>query len=633
MENVPLHQGAQGAPKRPRPSLKIAVVATALLVVCALATILTATRQTLATNRDELQVQQLCGEIDRLEEVLTMSTWMAATTGEDKWRRRYDDHVGQLAGAIEMLRQVSPMIFDREFGTESDAASRRLVVADGQLHACIRGGDLAAAQAILSGDDYLADKQAYVSASERAKAALTEFVARATSATHAYAAGLIFLTILLCVVAAIEWSRIFRAQHAMQVAAHLEQVRAERADAEALSNAKSQVVANVSHELRTPLTAILGYADLLADPDYPDGERLAAVGTIQRHGHHLLQVINDLLDISKIEFGAMEVNPCSVDPAALVTDALALLRLRADEKGVELERSFATSVPRSIQTDPVRVRQILINLIGNAVKFTAVGEVRVTVWFELLVDQPQLLISVRDTGIGMDAEQIQRLFLPFEQGDATTERRFGGTGIGLAIAKHYAQLLGGDITVDSEVGQGSTFTFTMPIVRTDDHGLWHPDGASANGDGGEGDAAPGESNAAVDLSGVTILVAEDGADNQRLLSYFLCRAGADVLIADNGQQALEMVAEDGSSISLILMDMQMPVIDGYQATKVLRRQGFTKPIIALTANAMSTDREDCLAVGCIDFMTKPVDRRELLSICARWSHLQPAQVAGPQLET
>jgi len=608
--------------------------ATALLIICALSTILTATRESLATNRDALQVQEFSSEIDRIDEVLTMSLSMAATTGQSRWLAQHGEYEAKTSGAIERLRQVSPMIFDREFGNDVYAAIGRLSAASRRISDLVEAGDFEAAEAILGSESYKLDKQKYALANDRVQMAMGEHVAEATIATHAYAVALIFLTILLCVVATIEWSRIYRTQHAIQAAAHLEKVRAERAEAEALSNAKSQVIANVSHELRTPLTAILGYADLLAEDDYPESDKLAAASTIQRHGSHLLQVINDLLDISKIEFGAMEVNACATDPAVLVGDVLELLRVRAQEKDIKLARSFATSVPRSIYTDPVRVRQILINLIGNAIKFTSAGEVRVTVWFELLGDEPQLLVAVRDTGIGMTSEQIERLFLPFEQGDNTTERRFGGTGLGLTIAHHYAQLLDGEITADSVVGEGSTFTFTMPIVRTDESLLWHPDAAGdSQYDADDESGAGGESAAAakageIDLTGLKVLVVEDGPDNQRLLTYFLCRAGADVMVADHGKAALDLIEADEGAFDLVVMDMQMPVLDGYQATQLLRQQGFSRPIIALTANAMATDRDDCLASGCDDYMTKPIDRQRLLAMCARWSQREASAQAS-----
>lgn len=606
-----------------QPSMRLAVLATVMLLTCAFTTIYAVTRQALATNQRELQVQQLCAEIARLDEVLTMSTWVAATTGDDRWRRRYDAHVEELDAAINELREVSPIIFDHEFGADTAAANARLVAAEGRVYDLVAAGDLPAARLVLEGADYLLDKQAYAAGNEHAQGALRDFVAAETSATHSLSGWLICLTIALALFVAAAWFRVFRTSDAIQNAARLELVRAEQIAAEASSNAKSHLVANVSHELRTPLTAILGYADLLRDVDYPEGDRVAAAGTIERHGRHLLQVINDLLDMSKIEAGAMQIHACSTDPALLVDDVLSLLRVRAHEKDIALERTFATSVPRSVQTDPVRVRQILVNLIGNAIKFTSQGEVRVTMWFDHDAPVPQLRVAVRDTGIGMTEEQAGRLFRPFEQGDSTTERRFGGTGLGLTIARHYAHLLRGEIAVSSVEGQGSTFTLTVPLQFDEPPSLWNPDGATLGPVAGAGASACNGVEPA-DLTGLQILLAEDGADNQRLLSYLLRRAGAEVVVAENGRCAVEFVTAEGKGLNLVLMDMQMPVLDGYQATAQLREQGCTLPIIALTANAMSTDRERCLLAGCDDYMTKPVDRVALLAMCARWAATQPA---------
>lgn len=596
----------------------MAVLSTVLLAVCALSAIYTTTSKTVASHQRQLHVQQLCNRIERLDEVLTMSTWVAVTTGDDRWQKRYDEHVSLLDDAIEALRRESPKLFDEELGVATDEANKRLVEAEAKIFEMIAAGDLREARSILEGPFYLADKDAYAVGNQVTQRSLRSMVAREASELEVFGARLLIATMAFALLVAAAWFCVLRESHRMRSNAQLDVVRAQQRVAESSSQAKSALVANISHELRTPLTSILGYAELLGDSDYPAAEREAAVGTIDRHGRHLLQVINDLLDMSKIEAGCLEISACATDPALLVDDVLSLLRVRAQEKDVHLERTFATGLPRSIGTDPVRVRQILVNLIGNAIKFTLEGEVRVTVWYERSDDSQTMSIAVRDTGIGMTEAQVSRLFRPFEQGDSTTERRFGGTGLGLSIARHYARMLDGEIEVESTMGQGSTFTLVLPLTSDEDPTVWHPDGAKmellpSTTQGGDS-AAP-----LADLAGLRILLAEDGADNQRLLSYLLRRAGAEVSVADNGRIAVDHVLAAGDAVDVIFMDMQMPELDGYQATKELRAGGYTGPIVALTANAMSTDRNRCLAAGCNDYMTKPVDRRALLGTCARWA--------------
>jgi len=387
--------------------------------------------------------------------------------------------------------------------------------------------------------------------------------------------------------------------------------------AESASRAKSNFLANMSHEIRTPMTAILGYAELLLDPGQTDAERVMSVHTIRRNGDHLLQVINDILDLSKIEAGKLNVERVRCSPLAIIEDVRSLVLPRCRTKGLGLEVEYRGPIPDSIATDPTRLRQILLNLVGNAVKFTHAGRVRLTV--ELLADAapPMLRFSVIDTGTGMTHEQIQKAFQPFAQADESVTRRYGGTGLGLTISAHLVWLLGGTIQVDSEPRRGSTFTFTVPTGPLEGVRQVHVR---------PGEAPPPEVRAELPpveplprLRG-RILLAEDGLDNQRLISFILRRAGAEVVIAENGRHAIELVQDaqrQGRSFDVILMDMQMPVLDGYAAASLLRSQGYPGPIIALTAHAMSTDREKCLRAGCSEYASKPIDRRKLITLLAQ----------------
>jgi len=376
--------------------------------------------------------------------------------------------------------------------------------------------------------------------------------------------------------------------------------------------AKSEFVANMSHEIRTPMTAILGYSDLLRErlTDPHDHEALDA---IRRNGDYLLAIINDILDLSKIESGRLEVEciPCS--PVQLAHDVISMVRARADEKRLSLSLEFEGPIPSQFHTDPLRLRQVLINLLGNAVKFTSAGEVRLVVRNA----GRELQFDVVDTGIGMAADHIERIFQPFTQADASMTRRYGGTGLGLAISKRLTEMLGGRLSVDSELGKGSTFRLTIAIGETGQESIASLDVLQSTLRTETGCAPLGTAN--IRLPG-RILLADDGPDNRRLLAFILRHAGADVTIAENGQQAMELALAAESNarpFDVVLMDMQMPIIDGYGATEMLRSLGYTRPIIALTAHAMTGDREKCLKAGCTDYATKPIDRLQLLRQIAR----------------
>lgn len=402
------------------------------------------------------------------------------------------------------------------------------------------------------------------------------------------------------------------------------QLETAKTAADAANATKSSFLANMSHEIRTPMTAILGFADVLAEQLPPGDPRRDSVSTIQRNSHHLLRLINEILDVSKIEAGGMVIERLPTDPDQVLRDVVELLEGRARQAGVQLQYRYLTVVPRCFDCDPVRLRQILTNLIGNAIKFTHAGEVGVSVRFEPSTDDRNgtLEFHIRDTGIGMTPEQVGRLFQPFVQADASTTRRFGGTGLGLSISRALARLLGGDIQVASRAGGGSTFTATIATGAVDPRALWRP---ALPTDARQGSLQKNAGSERKPLDGARILVAEDGPDNQRLLRHCLERAGAIVHVAADGDRALRELTIDATPDAplrsppihdLILMDMQMPNIDGYTATRRLRARGCTLPIIALTAHAMAGDRERCLAAGCSEYLSKPLDLRALVEICA-----------------
>ena len=392
-------------------------------------------------------------------------------------------------------------------------------------------------------------------------------------------------------------------------------------DARAASRAKSEFLAKMSHEIRTPMTAILGHADLLMDDDQKPTDRADSVNTIRRNGKHLMSVINDILDISKIEAGRMTVEIISASPHQLVADTASLMRPKAAEKKLDFDIRFEGAIPETIQTDPTRLRQILLNLTGNAIKFTESGSVSITTCF-LQADEnnaDRLEFAIKDTGIGLTQKQQSKLFQAFAQGDDSMNRRFGGTGLGLAISRSFARLLNGDITLESCEGEGSTFAATATTGSLE--GVRMVDGLRE-----AGQSKSASRKAPKIKLDCRVLLVEDGPDNQKLVSFMLRKAGAEVDIADNGligMQTALAARENGTPYDVILTDMQMPVMDGYTATAKLREQNYAGPIVALTAHAMTDDAQKCIDAGCDAYTTKPVNRAELMQIVSDYAAAGP----------
>ena len=332
----------------------------------------------------------------------------------------------------------------------------------------------------------------------------------------------------------------------------------------------------------------------------------------------MLELINDILDLSKIEAGKLDVECIDCSPEQVVNDVAALMRVRAEAKGIPLEVEYVGGIPETIQCDPTRLRQILINLAGNAIKFTESGRVRLVSRLVQNTKRPTCMqFDVVDTGIGMTPEQSSKLFQPFMQADASTTRKFGGTGLGLSISKRLAEALGGDITISSSPGEGSTFSVTVETGTLDGVTIREDLTETMS----ETEQKPKVAQTPAGKLDCRLLLAEDGPDNQRLISFVLKKAGAEVTLAENGliahDRALE-AREAGEPFDVVLMDMQMPIMDGYEATRKLREANYTGPIVALTANVMSGDHEKCLEAGCDGYATKPIDRAKLFATIAEF---------------
>lgn len=383
------------------------------------------------------------------------------------------------------------------------------------------------------------------------------------------------------------------------------ELKAAKLAADIANATKSAFLANMSHEIRTPLGVIIGFSELMLSDGMSVEEKRKNFEIIKRNGRLLSGIINDILDLSKVEAGKLEIEKMDVPLFELVNDTAALLCLEASEKGVRIQVSSDGFVPDLVKTDSMRLRQILFNIIGNAVKFTEKGSVDIIVKLAPEKGASQLAFVVRDSGRGISEEQRERLFSPFTQADVTTTRKFGGTGLGLDLSKKLAKALGGDVILSSsELGRGSTFIVYI------DHGQ---DVDAVTRDQtwqSQSPASPQRAQPLPDISKLRILLVDDSLDNQELVKSLLTIAGADVETASNGREAIAKA--QAGPFDVILMDLQMPEMDGHEATRHLREQGYQKPIIALTAHAMKEARKYCLENGFDDHLTKPIDRDKLL---------------------
>ncbi len=408
-----------------------------------------------------------------------------------------------------------------------------------------------------------------------------------------------------------------------RVACRTEQLAKARDAAEAANQAKSEFLANMSHEIRTPLNAVLGFTELLRheSADVTTEEREEYLDTIHTSGEHLLQLINDILDLSRVEAGHLEVELRECSPRALIAEVASLLSVRAKERGLELNYHWIGPQPDSIETDEHRLRQLLMNLVGNAVKFTPAGRVDILAELERVdastasgsmvgeesesecCEEFCLRVDVIDTGIGIDTDRLNHIFEPFGQADTSITRRYGGTGLGLAISRRVAAALGGSLQVRSAENVGSTFTARVSVSNI----VWPADDEKSSE---TGDKNLDSDDRSLDGLPQRILVVDDGETNRKLIRLMLEKRGIKTSTAADGREGVNAILN--GDCDLVLMDMQMPVLDGIAATRELRECGVDIPIVALTANAMRVDRQQCLEAGCNGYLTKPIQSRQLL---------------------
>ncbi len=614
------------------------------------------------SRNTESQLARLTGAIKFLDEALTMSCRLAAASGSLTWKDRYDSLVTSLDEALKECLEIEAQHSQSEGSSLSltDDANQALIAMETEAFQLVQDGSPLEASKILNSTSYALQKREYAVGmhafrSDLAKVSLAD--ARAEDNKSYYMLlGVLAVLLVTCGGWAItirtfgKWhGHMARSnQDLCEQGKHLEELnedldrrvaeqtlslREAVSAAEAANQAKSEFLANMSHELRTPLGAILGFAENMLDPKQNARDRLDCVQTINRNGEHLLKIISDILDLSKIEAGKMTIEKQICSPCQILVGLVELMEVRFESKGLELLLEFKGDIPCEVTTDGLRLRQVLVNIVGNAVKFTEVGSVKITSSYVAAGKNSMMQFEISDTGCGLSEDQVNKLFSPFVQADTSTTRTHGGTGLGLTISRRFAELLGGDVhIVSSKPNVGTTFCVTVAVESKEDLSFL-PSPQQELEKAKKSRFAVKNSNTS--LLGYRLLLAEDGPDNQRLISFVMRKAGADVEIVENGKLALARGIDaicQGTPYDVILMDMQMPVMGGYEATRLLRKAGYSAPIIAITANAMSGDDNRCLDVGCDGYASKPIQRASVIAKiveCASRYRVHQEEVDGP----
>lgn len=596
--------------------------------------------------------------VGRVEEQLTSAVRAAAAANLPQLKKRYRELELELGNSLIAADDAAKGVGMDDYVARRDSAAgehnigQRLGDLEKRVFDLLDEGKLDQARTLALGDEHDDLKAAYLETIGAIDASIDQTLQAQLTIRYAAVFGLFLLLAAGTIqIARMGINRIKRQRD--QILTLAEESKAAKDEAELASRAKGAFLATMSHEIRTPLTAIVGFGDVLLDASSSGEDRMNAAHTIRRNASHLLLLLNDILDMSKIEAGKLDVERIACSPIQILQDVEQMLAGKAVEKGLTYKTWSEDALPSQIISDPTRMKQALLNLVGNAIKFTSHGSVRVIA----SCDQKAETISFRieDDGIGISEQQVQKLFSPFSQADNSMTRRFGGTGLGLYITRSITERLGGRLTLDSSPNVGSVFTLTLPMgevsnitwaylerretsFATPQPSSDKPSTLAIPQQQPLPSAASAQSSTSsqnqVALKG-RILLVEDGVDNQRLISLILRKAGATVEIAENGEVGLRMALEAWKSntpYELILMDMQMPVMDGYTASNELRNQNYPFQILALTAHALKGEQQQCIDAGCDACLTKPINKPVFLADVAQrmgavssWKPLQMPQ--------
>jgi len=619
---------AQSPPAFPLRGLTAAIAVTLLLLAFVELRVWTGHRTMEKLMTTQLRTQRLIDEIVYLNEVLTMSARMGAATGQSQWEERYLRFEPRLNATI---KEVIGLIPQADSPEKVDSANIRLVQLEKEAFELVRNERPDEAVNLLFSDEYESNKQIYANhirgmaevAAGHIKANLGTFHRTIIRAALLITLGiLILLFVWPCVLLRARRHIVARRQAEdnireinRQLEHSIERMNWLAGKATAANHAKSDFLANMSHEIRTPMNAIIGFSEVLADGSLTS-EQKDYVEIIKDSALSLLATVNDILDISKIEAGKLdvEITQCRLD--RLLNSIESMMRPQAEEKSLEFQVATSNSLPVLIKTDSLRLRQCLVNLVNNAIKFTDRGHVYINANLQEDNGKAHIRFDIEDTGVGIAADDHQAIFESFVQAGAGATS-FGGTGLGLSITRDLTKLLGGSLNLTSEIGQGSVFSLVIPAG--DDVTLEHVLEATK--------AADIEPFEQIDLNDIRfsgrVLVAEDTLTNQMLVKLLLQRIGFDVTVVKDGGEAVKKAERE--EFDLIFMDIHMPNMNGYEATRTLRKKGIATPIVALTANAMKGDDRKCLAAGCNDYLPKPIDRKWLL--CVVQKYLDPVNIA------